>query len=144
MVHSGEIMGALAVLSGEPSLFTVRTRHFCQVGILSKKNTYEWVSSLMKFYYFLFCHCWFGGFIVMCLLHKPKIAGSNLADINWFSVCRNLRYACDMIMWYVMCVCCYKSNYNFFPILLLPQFFLIFNSHSIIIITLQKRSDRWL
>ncbi|XP_054724665.1 neuropathy target esterase sws-like isoform X1 [Uloborus diversus] len=41
VVHSGEIMGALAVLSGEPSLFTVRTRHFSQVGILSKKNTYE-------------------------------------------------------------------------------------------------------
>lgn len=41
VVHSGEIMGALAVLSGEPSLFTVRTRHFCQVGILSKKYTYE-------------------------------------------------------------------------------------------------------
>ncbi|KAG8196154.1 hypothetical protein JTE90_007885 [Oedothorax gibbosus] len=41
IVHSGEIMGALAVLSGEPSLFTVRTRHFTQVGILSKKNTYD-------------------------------------------------------------------------------------------------------
>ncbi|GFY60412.1 neuropathy target esterase sws [Trichonephila inaurata madagascariensis] len=44
IVHSGEIMGALAVLSGEPSLFTIRTRHFTQVGILSKKNTYDILS----------------------------------------------------------------------------------------------------
>ncbi|XP_071037589.1 neuropathy target esterase sws [Parasteatoda tepidariorum] len=41
IVHSGEIMGALAVLSGEPSLFTIRTRHFTQVGILSKRNIYQ-------------------------------------------------------------------------------------------------------
>ncbi|GIX78191.1 neuropathy target esterase sws [Caerostris extrusa] len=41
IVHSGEIMGALAVLSGESSLFTIRTRNFTQVGILSKKNTYD-------------------------------------------------------------------------------------------------------
>ncbi|XP_055938535.1 neuropathy target esterase sws-like isoform X2 [Argiope bruennichi] len=44
IVHSGEIMGALAVLSGEPSLFTIRTRNFTQVGVLSKKNTYDILS----------------------------------------------------------------------------------------------------
>lgn len=39
--HAGELVGALAVLTGEPSFFTVRSRHTACVGMLSKNTFYS-------------------------------------------------------------------------------------------------------
>ena len=41
IVHTDELVGALAVISGEPSLFTVRVHKRAQVAILSKNKFYE-------------------------------------------------------------------------------------------------------
>ncbi|UYV75924.1 PNPLA6 [Cordylochernes scorpioides] len=41
LAHVGEMTGALAVLTGEPSLFTVKTRYASRVGILEKSTVYE-------------------------------------------------------------------------------------------------------
>lgn len=37
----GEIVGGLAVLTGEPSFFTIRAKHFSRIGLLSKNSVYK-------------------------------------------------------------------------------------------------------
>uniref|UniRef100_A0A1B6E580 Neuropathy target esterase sws n=1 Tax=Clastoptera arizonana TaxID=38151 RepID=A0A1B6E580_9HEMI len=39
--HPGEIVGGLAVLTGEPSIFTVRAKHFSRIALLSKNTVYS-------------------------------------------------------------------------------------------------------
>jgi lysophospholipid hydrolase len=41
VVYPGEIVGALSVITGEPSLFTLKTRHSCKVGIITKDHIYD-------------------------------------------------------------------------------------------------------
>ncbi|CAG0919167.1 unnamed protein product [Notodromas monacha] len=40
-LHSGDMFGALAVLSGEPSFFNIRFKHFSRIGVLSKEDIYR-------------------------------------------------------------------------------------------------------
>lgn len=49
--HPGEIVGGLAVLTGEPSFFTIRAKHFSRIALLSKNTVYGWLS---LFIYVLF------------------------------------------------------------------------------------------
>ncbi|XP_077298404.1 patatin like phospholipase domain containing sws isoform X3 [Arctopsyche grandis] len=37
----GEVVGGLAVLTGEPSFFTIRAKHFSRIGLLSKNSVYN-------------------------------------------------------------------------------------------------------
>lgn len=46
MVHPGEMVGALAVLTGEPSFFSVRARSECIVVTITKQDFYTYVSSV--------------------------------------------------------------------------------------------------
>lgn len=39
--HPGEFVGGLAVLTGEPSYFTVRAKHFSRIGLISKTTFYN-------------------------------------------------------------------------------------------------------
>ena len=39
-VHPGEVVGGLAVLTGESSLYTIRSKHFTRVGLLTKEVVY--------------------------------------------------------------------------------------------------------
>ena len=39
--HAGEIVGGLAVLTGEPSFFTIRAKHPTRIGLLSKNTFYR-------------------------------------------------------------------------------------------------------
>lgn len=39
--HPGEIVGGLAVLTGEPSIFTIRAKHFSRIALLSKNTVYR-------------------------------------------------------------------------------------------------------
>ncbi|GLG97715.1 Neuropathy target esterase sws [Gryllus bimaculatus] len=39
--YPGEIVGGLAVLTGEPSFFTIRTKHFSRLGMISKSTFYS-------------------------------------------------------------------------------------------------------
>ncbi|CAG2166134.1 unnamed protein product [Oppiella nova] len=41
VVYPGEIVGALSVITGEPSLFTIKTRQSCKVGVITKDNIYD-------------------------------------------------------------------------------------------------------
>lgn len=41
VAHAGELVGGLAVLTGEPSFFTVRSRHTACVAMLSKATFYS-------------------------------------------------------------------------------------------------------
>jgi lysophospholipid hydrolase len=41
VVYPGEIVGALSVITGEPSLFTLKTRQSCKVGIITKDHIYD-------------------------------------------------------------------------------------------------------
>lgn len=41
LAHAGELVGGLAVLTGEPSFFTVRSRHTACVAMLSKSTFYS-------------------------------------------------------------------------------------------------------
>ena len=41
LAHAGELVGGLAVLTGEPSFFTVRSRHTASVAMLSKTTFYS-------------------------------------------------------------------------------------------------------
>lgn len=41
--HAGEVVGGLAVLTGEPSFFTVRAKHSTLIGLISKNNFYKYV-----------------------------------------------------------------------------------------------------
>lgn len=38
--HPGEMVGGLAVLTGEPSFFTIRAKHFSCIALLSKTTFY--------------------------------------------------------------------------------------------------------
>jgi lysophospholipid hydrolase len=38
--HAGEFIGALAVLTGEPSIFTVRAKHHTKVAVMSSSSFY--------------------------------------------------------------------------------------------------------
>lgn len=38
--YHGEIVGGLAVLTGEPSFFTIRAKHFTRIALLSKNTFY--------------------------------------------------------------------------------------------------------
>ncbi len=40
-VYAGEILGGLAVLTGEQSFFTVRTKHFSRIALISKSTIYK-------------------------------------------------------------------------------------------------------
>ncbi|XP_046644796.1 neuropathy target esterase sws-like isoform X3 [Daphnia pulicaria] len=48
LAHSGELVGGLAVLTGEPSFFTVRSRHTTCVAMLSKSTFYSIMSERPK------------------------------------------------------------------------------------------------
>ncbi|XP_023238253.1 LOW QUALITY PROTEIN: neuropathy target esterase sws-like [Centruroides sculpturatus] len=41
IAHSGDIVGALAVTTGDPSLFTIKTRHTARIGIIPKDHVYD-------------------------------------------------------------------------------------------------------
>lgn len=43
--HPGEMVGGLAVLTGEPSFFTIRAKHFSCIALLSKTTFYGLVNS---------------------------------------------------------------------------------------------------
>lgn len=38
--YPGEIVGGLAVITGEPSFFTIRAKHFTRIALLSKNTFY--------------------------------------------------------------------------------------------------------
>ncbi|CAB4023879.1 patatin-like phospholipase domain-containing 7 isoform X2 [Paramuricea clavata] len=40
VTHPGEFVGSLSVITGEPSLFTIKAVKFCQLGVLSKSDIY--------------------------------------------------------------------------------------------------------
>ncbi|RWS22903.1 Neuropathy target esterase-like protein, partial [Leptotrombidium deliense] len=46
--YPGEIVGALAVITGEASAFTIRTRHPSRIGVISKEHTYEILAEYPK------------------------------------------------------------------------------------------------
>lgn len=39
--YPGEIVGGLAVLTGEPSFFTIRAKHLTRIALLSKSTFYR-------------------------------------------------------------------------------------------------------
>lgn len=39
--YPGEIVGGLAVLTGEPSFFTIRAKHFTRIALISKSTFYR-------------------------------------------------------------------------------------------------------
>lgn len=39
--HPGEVVGGLAVLTGEPSSFTIRAKHFTRIALISKNTFYK-------------------------------------------------------------------------------------------------------
>ena len=41
VVHTGELVGGLAVLTGEPNFFTVRSKHTSWVAVVSKTGFYS-------------------------------------------------------------------------------------------------------
>lgn len=41
--HAGEVVGGLAVLTGEPSFFTIRAKHYTLIGLISKNHFYTYV-----------------------------------------------------------------------------------------------------
>jgi lysophospholipid hydrolase len=45
--HQGEIVGGLAVLTGEPSFFTIKAKHFTRIALLSKSTFYRLVNHLI-------------------------------------------------------------------------------------------------
>ncbi|KRZ21811.1 Neuropathy target esterase [Trichinella pseudospiralis] len=44
IVQTGDVVGGLSVLTGEPSFFAVRTRSFCQLAVVERKGLYEIIS----------------------------------------------------------------------------------------------------
>lgn len=42
--YSGEFVGGLAVLTAEPSFFTIRAKHSCRIALLSKNTVYRSVT----------------------------------------------------------------------------------------------------
>jgi len=43
VAHPGEIVGGLAVLTGEPSFFSIRAKHASRIAMLSKTTFYRYV-----------------------------------------------------------------------------------------------------
>jgi lysophospholipid hydrolase len=41
--HQGEVVGGLAVLTGEPSFFTIKAKHFTRIALLSKSTFYGYL-----------------------------------------------------------------------------------------------------
>lgn len=41
--HPGEIVGGLAVLTGEASYFTIRAKHFTRLALISKTTFYRYI-----------------------------------------------------------------------------------------------------
>lgn len=39
--HPGEVIGGLAVLTGEPSFFTIKAKHSSKIALLTKSTFYE-------------------------------------------------------------------------------------------------------
>lgn len=62
--HPGEIVGGLAVLTGEPSFFTIRVKHTSRIALISKSTFYRWVSFL-AFIFLIFCFC--GCSVALCI-----------------------------------------------------------------------------
>lgn len=52
--YPGEMVGGLAVLTGEPSSFTIRAKHFSRIALLSKNTFYKYVYFLLVFIIILF------------------------------------------------------------------------------------------
>ncbi|XP_054162563.1 neuropathy target esterase sws-like [Oppia nitens] len=48
IVYPGEIVGALSVITGEPSLFTIKIRQSCKVGVITKDNIYDILTEYPK------------------------------------------------------------------------------------------------
>lgn len=48
VVYPGEIVGALSVITGEPSLFTIKTRQSSKVGVVTKDNIYDILTEYPK------------------------------------------------------------------------------------------------
>lgn len=46
--HAGEVVGGLAVLTGEPSFFTIRAKHYTLIGLISKSNFYKYVVQIQN------------------------------------------------------------------------------------------------
>lgn len=40
--HSGETVGGLGVITGEPSFFTIKTKHQSRLALISKDNCYRY------------------------------------------------------------------------------------------------------
>lgn len=40
-VHMRELVGGLAILTGEPSFYTIRTRQFSRLAVIGKEEFYE-------------------------------------------------------------------------------------------------------
>ena len=47
--HSGEIVGGLAVITGEPSFFTIRAKHQSRIGLLEKTVCYRYHNYNVEF-----------------------------------------------------------------------------------------------
>jgi lysophospholipid hydrolase len=43
ILHQGDFFGALSVLSGEPSFFSIKFRHFSRIGVMTKDDIYKCV-----------------------------------------------------------------------------------------------------
>lgn len=51
--YPGEMVGGLAVLTGEPSSFTIRAKHYTRIAMLSKNTFYKYVTCKLYFFSFL-------------------------------------------------------------------------------------------
>jgi len=49
VAHPGEIVGGLAVLTGEPSLFSIRAKHASRIAMLSKTTFYRYIQYLFVY-----------------------------------------------------------------------------------------------
>lgn len=56
-VYPGEIIGGLPVLTGEQSFFTVRTKHFSRVALISKNTIYGLVFLTAYAFFCGKCRC---------------------------------------------------------------------------------------
>lgn len=50
VTHPGELVGQLAVLTGEPLIFTVRAQRDCSFLSISKTHFYEWVMCCLQYF----------------------------------------------------------------------------------------------
>lgn len=48
ITHPGDLVGQLAVLTGEPLIFTVRAQRDCSFLSITKTHFYEWVPSIQS------------------------------------------------------------------------------------------------